>query len=499
MPPRRWKTRVLLPGLLFGAVLGVLAYGARDVLLPSIPVRVVPVISKTVAGGGGSVTVQAPGWVEADPYARAVSALTDGIVSEVLALEGEAVAAGQIVAKLVDDDARLALRRASAELDARDADVATAEATLLAAQREWDHPFELQRRLAAAEATLAEKRAELARLPLEVAAEAAKLAEQQAAHLGLQRLFDGQQLSELELERSTRRVEAQRAALDAMRARGPVLDALAAAAAAEARAAKAALELRIPERRAVDESTADLERARAASAGAAAMCDEAKLRLARTEIRSPSDGVVMIRLVEPGSKLMLQENSPTSAQVVRLYDPRHLQVRVDVPLADAATIVPGQRADVVVHVLPDRTFAGRVTRFVHEADLQKNTLQVKVAIENPTPEIKPEMLARVRFLATASADASGISTQRVFVPEALVQKGADGRGQVWLADQVANRAELRAVTLGHGRIDGEIEIVDGLQPGDRVIVDPPPSLRAGKRIAITAAAHAPAVGANVGH
>ena len=68
---------------------------------------------------------------------------------------------------------------------------------------------------------------------------------------------------------------------------------------------------------------------------------------------------------------------------MRLYDPKRLQVRVDVPLADAAKVRVGQQAKVVVGVLPDRTFDGEVTRVVHEADIQRNTLQVKVAHHRP--------------------------------------------------------------------------------------------------------------------
>ena len=90
MPPRRWATRVLLPGPIVVAVLGLLAYSAWDSLVPATEVRAVPVVVKAVAGTSpGSVTVQAPGWLEPDPHAFYVSALTGGVVSEVLVLEGE--------------------------------------------------------------------------------------------------------------------------------------------------------------------------------------------------------------------------------------------------------------------------------------------------------------------------------------------------------------------------------------------------------------------------
>jgi multidrug efflux pump subunit AcrA (membrane-fusion protein) len=166
-----------------------------------------------------------------------------------------------------------------------------------------------------------------------------------------------------------------------------------------------------------------------------------------------------------------------------VYDPRKLQVRVDVPLVDAAKVGVGQAAEVVVDVLPDRVFHGHVTRIVNEADIQKNTLQVKVAIADPSPEVKPEMLARARFLAAARPAATGVE-QRVFAPEALMQRGANGQARVWVADQGRNVAVSRAVAVGRGRVNDWIEVEEGLQPGDRLIADPPMGLADGDRINI---------------
>src|SRR5829696_1920050 len=122
-PRPRWTSRVLLPAGLLAATAGLLAYGARDALRPATPVRVVPVVvrqatapvdgsSPVPSGAPSAATVQAPGWVEPDPFAVSVSALTDGVAKEVLVLEGQRVKAGQVVLRMVDDDAKLALARA---------------------------------------------------------------------------------------------------------------------------------------------------------------------------------------------------------------------------------------------------------------------------------------------------------------------------------------------------------------------------------------------------
>ncbi len=103
----RWFPAWFSAGLLF-----FWDWAAYEELLPSIQVHASPVILKPAEGNvKGAVTVQAAGWLEADPYKSYVTALTDGIVREVLVLEGETVRAGQVVARLVDEDSSLAVQR----------------------------------------------------------------------------------------------------------------------------------------------------------------------------------------------------------------------------------------------------------------------------------------------------------------------------------------------------------------------------------------------------
>jgi RND family efflux transporter MFP subunit len=481
----RWKTRIVLPGVILLATAGLLVTAVSDALWPATLVRVVPVLVKTDAEAqpAGSVLVQAPGWVEADPFATAVSALADGVAEEVLVLEGERVEPGQVVARLVAEDARIGLEQADAVLSERQATLASALATLEEAQRNWEHPIELTRKLQTAEARLAEKRAELERWPSELAREQARAVYVKAEYDRIAPLHKDGQASDIELIEARQADEAQQAEVEATRGRKPVLEAQILLLAAEVRAAKEQIRLRIADTRALADANAAVQRAEAAVASAQARRAEAALRLERMDVRSPASGVVMTRLVEPGSKLMLNMDDPRSAQVVRLYDPRKLQVRVDIPLVDAAKVGVGQPAEVIVDVLPDHVFRGHLTRLVHEADVQKNTLQVKVAIEDPSPEIKPEMLARARFLVSPEAHVAGdeAATQQLFVPKSAVLE-RDGEEFVWLADQIHRIARRRPVTPGRAVLDDWIAVVDGLQPGDRVIVDAPGDLADGQRI-----------------
>jgi RND family efflux transporter MFP subunit len=486
-PSIRWKTRVMLPGVILLITAALLGYAARGALWPAKTVRVVPVLVK--AGGEisvpGAVVAQAPGWVEADPFSTAVSALADGVIESVLVLEGEWVEQGQVVARLVDDDAQIELNHDRALLAGRKAALAAAQAALQEAERNWEHPIELTRKLHTSQAQLAEKRAELDRWPAELERALARAVYLQAEYERTAPLHEHDQATDIELVEARQAHEEQQAEVEAVRKRKPILEAQIRALESEVKAAEENLRLRIVDTRALAVAKATAQQAEAAVASAEAKVEEAELRLERMEVRSPVAGRVMARLVEPGSKLMLKGDQPRSAHVVRLYDPKKLQVRVDVPLVDAAKVGVEQDAEVIVDVLPDRVFRGRVTRVVHEADIQKNTLQVKVAIENPSPEIKPEMLARARFLARADSggDSTRQSGQRVFVPRTAIldRQGQEG---VWLADQIENVARWKIVTPGAARIEDWTAIDDGLAPGDRVIVEPPADLADGQRIRI---------------
>jgi multidrug efflux pump subunit AcrA (membrane-fusion protein) len=503
MRPYPWKTRIALPAIIALAVLAATGWSARDAVLPATDVRVIPVVLKPVSeaslppaagtdakanSAGSGVIAQAAGWVEPDPYAVAVPALTDGIVRDVLVLEGDRVAAGDVIVQLIDDDAKLAAQRAEAEL-------ASKRAELQAAQVQWDNPVERERAVAASKAALEESRAELSKIDADVAAERARAAEMADLAARLEQLVPLRASAEQELVSLRFKLEAQQAVVKATEARRPVLEALIRQKEAEVAAAEENAKLRIEEARSLQAAKADVAQAEVGLA-------EATLRLSRTAVRSPSAGVIMNRLVEPGSKLMAAMDSPQSSYVARLYEPAKLQVRVDVPLADAHKIGVGTQADVTAEALPGRTLRGEVTRVVNEADLTKNTLQFKVRIVDVTDALKPEMLARVKFLATtrpapttatAIAGAPGATggSHLPFVPDHLIKR--DGQSaSVLIADRDRNLAIRRPVTLASATEAGWVAVSAGIAAGADLIAEPN-AVADGARIRIVGEASATAV------
>ncbi|MEE2973458.1 MAG: efflux RND transporter periplasmic adaptor subunit, partial [Planctomycetota bacterium] len=384
---------------------------------------------------------------------------------------GDRVEAGQAVARLISDDAELDVRRARATLDEKRGRVARALAALEAAEVHRRELVEPDLDVKVAVADLARAKAELAGIAPRRAALEATRSEVLDEYERKRKVVESGAVPEGPVIRLGIRIESIDAQLRGLEAEEAAIAARVEAAEAQAWGARRIRELLIAEILAVSSAEAEVEIARGEVEMATVALDRAQLRLDRCTVRTPVAGVVIERLTSPGSKLMFGDG-PHTAHVIHLYDPENLQVRADIPLADAARVGVGQRAEIVVDLLPDTVFEGSVTRFVHRADLAKNTVEAKVRIEDPSPLLKPDMLARVRILEAAADDVGEDlrrTDTRVFAPAEAI----DG-GRVWVvAERDGNRGIARrvGVSIGPKVEDGWVEVLDGLRPGDMVILE----------------------------
>jgi len=118
-------------------------------------------------------------------------------------------------------------------------------------------------------------------------------------------------------------------------------------------------------------------------------------------IRSPINGVVLEKLVDPNELVTPQSFGGTrgpSTALIALADLQDLQVEIDLNEADVAKVALGQKCRVSPEAYPDRRYEGYVAEKAPEANRQKGTLQVKVQIRNPDRYLTPELTAKVDFL-----------------------------------------------------------------------------------------------------
>lgn len=393
---RHFVSRYLIPGVLVGGFVSLLAWSARDYVSPPRAVWVVPVLaSQATVQNEGTPLFQAAGWVEPRPTPIRVAGLSPGVVERLLVVEDQALRAGEPVAELVRADAELACESADAELALRQAELAEAKANLEAAQ----------------------------------------------------------------------------AVYKAKHAAGGVV---AARAVQEAKSARDAAEAKI----AAAEARADQARVDLATT---------QLRLERMTVRAPVNGRVYQLMTTPGSTLsggMGQGQSPDSSTVVTMYQPEMLQIRADVRFEDIPKVGLGQAVSINNPALADPV-AGHVLFVGSEANIQKNTLEVKVALDSPAAVLKPEMLVEVTYLAPKASAESGERSEemRLYIPQALVERGEEGEF-VWVADQSAEVARKKTITLGGVVAGGLVEIRQGLEAGARLIARGGEGLGDGERIRV---------------
>jgi multidrug efflux pump subunit AcrA (membrane-fusion protein) len=460
---KKWIIKAGPWGLLLFAIL-LLTYMFGDRLLPATRVEVETVVTSSEVTEGivsrpsgpvqrgrnpfsGSALFQASGWFEADPFPYRATALASGIVDTVEVLEGQSVEAGEAIAILIREDAELKLGMAKGNLEA-------ARASLVSAQS--DHSLSLARMESMhKEIAVAESR----RQELEDLAVRAKdlgrelVSQEDIVQAGLRLNTQDQKLDALNAQLREREIDSERLAAQVQVREGQLAES----------------ETRF---------------------------QEAELEFDRMVIRAPVSGIIQRLMVAPGQKKVLLADNPESATVALLFQPEHLQARIDVPIAEASRLSVGQAVLLESEFLPGQELKGHIQRITGEADLQRNTLQVKVRVDNPPAGLRPEILCRAKFLNTsvssiasnpssagyvmASASVSG--RLGVKVPERAIFNQSGNIASTWAVDESGRRLELRRLQLGEGASGQYFDVLDGLRPGDRVVLDPAPDLKEKLRI-----------------
>ena len=489
---RHLLTRYLLPSALLAGFVALVVWAGWELMFPPTSVRVMPVIvSRAQLQREGTPLFKAAGWVEPRPTPIQVAALAPGVVEALLVVEDQEVAKGDIIAELVKEDARLMLERASAELRLREAELEQAAAALTSAETRLAQPVHLQAMVAEAQAALAHVQTDLKNLPHEIKRAESRV-ELAKRDIELKKKTAGA-VSDLAFARAESELAIEEAQLVELRERLPSLEREQVALTSRRDAQQRQLELLAEETRARDEAKAQRNAAASRLEQARVAVDEAKLQLQRMTIRAPVSGRVHQLVANPGTMLSRDTRSTEGydgATVVTLYQPESLQLRVDVRFEDVPHVSRAQPVEIENPGL-GKSLRGRVLFTSSLVNIQKNTLEVKVAIDSPPALLKPEMLVDATFLAPPPAEKrSSEEDVSLYVPESLIQK-TDGGASVWVADQSAGVARLVPITLGAQASGGLIEVAGGLNVTSRLIVSGYESLRDGARIRIAGEASQP--------
>lgn len=436
-------------GLVAALVVAVLGVGVLLVMRPTA-VAVAPVAVRDVAP-----VIHAVGTVEAKVTVQ-VGAKIAGRLTAVLVDQGDAVTAGQLLARLDDAQLVVEVRRAEASVAALAAQVADLEAGTR--REEID---EAAAGVARAEAQVDDLLA--GARPQEVSELRERVRSAEAT-----RVLAERDLARSELLAARELIAAQ----DLDRARQ-----VAAVAIAQERAAQHALDLalagsrpqQIANARAQLQSTRDrlaLLRAgprphqvaalRAQLAEARAALALAHERHRDSAVTSPFDGVVVSRDLEPGATV----NPGTS--ILKLVDARTTWATVHVDERHTGAVAVGDAATVTLRSMPGTLLAARVARIRRESDRVTEQLAVDLAFAD-----RPARLT-LGEQVEARLSPRGRTGVRVVPAGALVRR-PDGTGVLTI---VEGRVRYRSVRLGAIDAGGWVEVMDGVAVGDVVVVTP---------------------------
>lgn len=481
-PARSLLSRYVIPGGIAAGFIVLLAVASKDRLATRRTVRTVPVVvTRADVRQASAPLFQAPGWVEPRPTPIMVSFLTSGVIEEICVVEGQEVTRGQLLARLHQADGQLVLQESEAELRLRAAEVVAAESAKGAAEKRFQNPLHLTTSLAEAQSQLAKVERELTSLPNLAAGAQSRLdfarsnaeRKRQAVDVIAGRIIE-------QAETDLRAAEAE---LKELIGREPGLKQEAGKLRERVDGLSQQLDLLVDEERALNDANAQLDAARARYDFAHVAMERAQLQLDRTKVTSPVDGRVLQLLAAPGMLVGgTSAEGNRTAEVVSLYQPNQLQVRADVRLEDVGTVEVGQPVRIETAVAR-QPLTGTVLQITSTANVQKNTLEVKVSIDAPPPALRPEMLVSTTFLTpagTAPGAGAAVARERILIPHVLVRREGEA-AYVWLVND-GETAAKRTINLGPRVDDQMIQVVEGLTPTDKLIDSPPSDLEDGELV-----------------
>lgn len=208
-------------------------------------------------------------------------------------------------------------------------------------------------------------------------------------------------------------------------------------------------------------SEADVDRRRSQFEIAEVRTAQARKNLADATLRAPFGGVVAARLVDNHTQIGAQQ------AILQLETPDKLEVVIDLPerVVSRVRSAPTDRplGEVQLAVFPERRFPVTVAEIATRADPTSQTFRVTLAMERPADvNVLPGMTATVYARPDIVADES------LRIPVAAILRSDAGQDSVWVVDPVSYRIEQRAVQL-HEDGSGTAIVLDGLQPGERIV------------------------------
>lgn len=197
----------------------------------------------------------------------------------------------------------------------------------------------------------------------------------------------------------------------------------------------------------------------------------ARMKVRKSEIRAPFDGVITRRWIKRGQ--FMAENTVA----FDIADFSDLKTRLNIPERDASALKVGQAVVIDVDALPNQRFTGIIQRIAPVVDQASGTIAVTVAADNQAGSLRPGLFCRLDIAFDRIADAT-------LLPKAAVQGGQGDSVVYVVADGKAKRTRVQ---LGRENA-GRVQVLDGVSPGALVVTAGQAALNDGAVVEVLGAA-----------
>lgn len=204
-------------------------------------------------------------------------------------------------------------------------------------------------------------------------------------------------------------------------------------------------------------SQSEFDEARANYEAAEARVHEQRALLNKKTIRAPFSGVLGLRQVDLGQYIAVG----TAIVGINMLDP--IQVDFTISERELPRVRVGDRVEVTVAAYADRQFNGQVQAIDSSVLPESRTVRVRAELPNPDLQLRPGMFANVRTVRDEMLEV-------VTVPRTAISYNTYGDFVFKVVEGDAGQkiVERVSVTTGEAR-NGDVEIVEGIRPGDTVV------------------------------
>jgi membrane fusion protein (multidrug efflux system) len=232
----------------------------------------------------------------------------------------------------------------------------------------------------------------------------------------------------------------------------------------------------------LDDAEASLEASKAMVESARSSVESAQLDLGYCEVKAPIDGLIGAKEVSVGD--LVGKGEPTLLATMSSLDPMWFYCNI----SEADYIRTKTRAEELgkdlgtlplTLILPggkEHDKQGRIVFFDRAVNVKTGTMRVRVEFPNPTELLRPGMFARARI--------DGGSREGIKIPERALSE-LQGKSFVWVVD-AEQKVSQRPVRTGD-TVDSEVVVLEGLQPGERIVLEGVQKVHDGARVNVIAA------------